>query len=70
MSERYETLDQLLGKEVVAYAYLNDELALKLEDGTIVEWWGYHSFPSDPQSDGTKPMVEERLEGRWIEAEE
>jgi len=67
MSE-WETLDLMLGKEVVAYAYTNrDELALKFEDGTIITWHGYHSYPSNPQSNGTIETVEERLDGKWVE---
>jgi len=69
----YETLDKLLGKTVVGYAYPDrgEELALKFDDGTIVEWWGYHNYPSNPQSDGTTPQpLKERLDGEWVELDE
>jgi len=62
----YETLDKILGKEVVAYAYVKDELALKFDDGTVIEWMGYHSYPSDPQRTGTIETVKERLDGEWV----
>lgn len=69
MSE-YETLDSILGKEIEAYAYDGNELALRFTDCTVIEWWGYHCYPTNPQTDGTIETVLERLDGQWVESDD
>lgn len=65
MTEETDTLDMMLGEEIVGYHYDGDMVYLKLSNGEIVNWSGHYSHPTNYDDEGTKERQRERLRDKW-----